>query len=438
MSNITSIIVALLVFSVIVLIHELGHFLLAKKNGIAVTEFSLGMGPRIFSHQGKETRYSIKVFPLGGSCMMVGEDEQSDDPNAFNKKGVWARISVIAAGPIFNFILAFVLALFVIGIAGIDESYVTQVTKGYPAAEAGLQPGDVITKINGKNIDIARDIDVYYQFHPLQEGEDVTIEYLHNGEKREATLTPKEYTQYMLGVTRTTDQSPAKFSEVSDNSAAAEAGLKGGDTIKSINGYETPTGEALTKYFNEYPITDEPLIIVYERDGKEATTTVTPKAVNTYLSLGFNYNPGARNGEITNPLKVIKYSFVEVKFWIKTTVGSIGQLVTGKLSKDDISGPVGMFDMIGDSYQQAASIGMKYAFLQVAYMIILLSANLGVMNLLPLPALDGGRLVFLLIELVRGKPVDPEKEGLVHMIGFIALMLLMVFVFYNDIMRIIG
>ncbi|MDO5519735.1 MAG: RIP metalloprotease RseP [bacterium] len=435
--SIVKILIALLVFSVIVIIHELGHFLLAKKNGITVTEFSLGMGPRLLSHQGKETRYSVKLLPLGGSCMMLGEDETSDDPGAFNKKGVWARISVIAAGPIFNFILAFVLALFVVGFSGIDEAVVEELAKGYPAAEAGMQPGDVITKINGSHVDISRDIDVYFQFHPLVEGSEVSVTYERNGEEFTSVMLPKKYDRYMLGITRSTDESSAKITGVTEDGVAKQAGLQANDVVKSIDGIAINSGIEFTTYMNEHPFTGEEVTIVYERDGKEGVAKVTPKLASSAYSLGLSYNQ-YRGGKITSPLQIIKYSYVEVKFWIKTVVASLGQLVTGKLSKDDIAGPVGMFEMIGDSYEQAASIGFSTVLLSLSGLIILLSANLGVMNLLPLPALDGGRLVFLFIEAVRGKPVDPEKEGFVHMIGFIALMLLMVFVFYNDIMRIVG
>ncbi len=435
--SIARIVVALLVFSVIVIFHELGHFLLAKKNGIKVTEFSLGMGPRLLSYPGKETRYSIKALPLGGSCMMLGEDETSEDPSSFNKKGVFARMSVIAAGPIFNFILAFVLALFVVGVAGIDKPYVAELPAGFPAAEAGLKNGDLITKINGDKVDISRDIDVYFQFHPLEKGQNVEITYERDGKEYVVNMTPILYDRYMIGITRNTDESAAKLTGVSKDGPADQGGLKEDDIIKSINGVTINTGEEFSLYLREHPIGKEALTIVYEREGREATALVIPQLSSSTYSLGLAYNE-ARGGKITNPLNVIKYSYVEVKFWIKTVVASLGQLVTGKLSTNDIAGPVGMFDMIGDSYEQAVSIGVKYVFLQLAYLIILLSANLGVMNLLPLPALDGGRLVFLLIEAVRGKPVDPEKEGFVHLIGFIGLMMLMVFVFYNDIMRLIG
>lgn len=134
---------------------------------------------------------------------------------------------------------------------------------------------------------------------------------------------------------------------------------------------------------------------------------------------------------------VVKYSFVEVKYWIETTVGSLGALITGNVSVKNVSGPVGIVDTVGDAINQSKSYGLRVVMLQILYMSVLLSANLGVMNLLPLPALDGGRLVFILIEAVRGKPVDKEKEGFVHFAGFVVLMLFMVFVMYNDIIKIL-
>ena len=160
-----NIIVAILILGVIVVIHELGHFLLAKTNGITVTEFSVGMGPRIASFVHKGTRYSLKVFPFGGSCMMLGEDETVDDEGSFHKKGVWARFSVIFAGAFFNFILAFVLALIILGDVGVDKPYVTTIKADGPAAEAGLQKGDLITAINGSPIHMSREIMYYYYFH---------------------------------------------------------------------------------------------------------------------------------------------------------------------------------------------------------------------------------------------------------------------------------
>lgn len=433
--GIARIVVALLVFSAIVIFHELGHFLLAKKNGVKVIEFSIGMGPRIVSYPGKETRYSIKAFPVGGSCQMLGEDELCNDPSAFVQKGVWARISTVAAGPVFNFILAFVLALFVIGAAGVDRPYVAKLPTGFPAAEAGLKKGDLITGINGHKMDISREVDVYFQFHPLEDGQGIEVTYEREGTEQTAIVTPVPYENYIIGVSRSADQSAARLAQISKGGPAEKAGLKKGDKIVAINGSAIKTGEEFAKYLREHSIGKESLTIQYEREGKIASTVLTPLATAS-LTIGLSYNE-ARGGRVTNPFTVVKYSFVEMKFWIKTVVASLGQLITGKISTNNIAGPLGMFGMIGDSYEQAASIGVGYALLQIAYLIILLSANLGVMNLLPIPGLDGGRLVFLLIEVIRGKRVNPEKEGFVHMIGFIALMLLMAFVFYNDMMRLL-
>ena len=429
------IIIALLIFSLIVIIHELGHFLLAKKNGIAVTEFSLGMGPRILSYQGKETKYSVKLLPIGGSCMMLGEDDNCEDERAFNKKGVWARFSVIAAGPIFNFILAFVLAMFVTSIAGIDKAYVTSVMSGYPASDAGLQEGDLITSIDGKNVDISRDIQVFFQFHPIVDADPMDITYIRDGKEYETTLTPKLYERYVIGFGYNADTNPAKLQSIEEGKPLANAGMKAGDVIVAINGEKITTGEEMSAYFNQNPITSKELSVTYERDGVETTVTVTPVKASEAYTLGLGYNQ-YRDESITNPLEVIKYSYTEVKFWIKTTIASLGQMITGKVSMDDIAGPVGIVNIIGDSYEAAAKVSPLAVFLELAGLSILLSANLGVMNLLPIPALDGGRLVFILLEALRGKPVDPEKEGFVHMIGFVLLMVLMVFVVFNDLVNI--
>ena len=169
-----NIIAAVLVFGLIVLVHEFGHFLLAKLNGIGVVEFSIGMGPRLCSWQRGETRYSLKILPFGGSCMMLGEDEKDADPKAFNNKSVWARISVVFAGPAFNFILAFLFAVIIVMNIGYQKFQISDVTEGSPAAEAGLQPGDVITRVNSRKITAYEDVQVYAgksggdSPHPLQ------------------------------------------------------------------------------------------------------------------------------------------------------------------------------------------------------------------------------------------------------------------------------
>lgn len=368
-----NILIAVIIFSAIILFHELGHFLLAKANKVGVIEFSLGMGPRIISYAKTEqghkvkffgsskyfeehkefedhTLYSWKVFPFGGSCMMLGEMENVEDDRAFGKKGVLARMSVIFAGPFFNFVLAFVLALFVIGLAGYDKASIGSVEPGMPMAEAGFQDGDVITEINGRNIVVNRELIYYLQFHPLS---------------------------------------------------------------------------------------TEPVELTAERDGEEVSATVTPKLVqdekgNDVYRLGFSYGTGRTKSGVWD---TIKYSAYEVKFWIWTTVESLGQMISGKVSAKDVSGPVGIIQAVGDVVNQSRPGGMYYIILNVLSMGILLTANLGVMNLLPIPALDGGRLLFLIIEGIRRKPLPEKFENYVNVGGFILLMGLMVVILANDILK---
>ena len=193
-------IIAILLFSAIILFHELGHFLLAKANGIRVNEFSLGLGPTIVGFTKGETKYSVKLLPFGGACMMEGEDSQSDDDRSFQKKSVWARISVVAAGPVFNFIMAFVLAVIILGNIGISTPTVAQVEDGYGAQTAGLQAGDEIIKMNHKHIHFFKEISMYTLFH---EGETVEVTYERNGEQNTVEVQPtydEEQGRYRYGI----------------------------------------------------------------------------------------------------------------------------------------------------------------------------------------------------------------------------------------------
>ena len=189
-----------MLFSAIILFHELGHFLLAKANGIRVNEFSLGLGPTIVGFTKGETKYSIKLLPFGGACMMEGEDSQSNDDRSFQKKSVWARISVVAAGPVFNFIMAFVLAVIILGNIGISAPTVAQVEDGYGAQAAGLQAGDEIIKMNHKHIHFFKEITMYTMFHA---GETVEVTYERNGERNTVEVQPtydEEQGRYRYGI----------------------------------------------------------------------------------------------------------------------------------------------------------------------------------------------------------------------------------------------
>lgn len=339
------IILAILVFGSIVFIHEFGHFLLAKLNGIRVDEFAIGMGPTLFSFTKGETKYCLKLLPLGGYCAMGEDDPNDTSEGSFNSKSVWARISVVVAGAVFNFLLAFVFSVIVVAYTGYDKPVISGTTPGFAAEEAGLQAGDVILRMNNKKINLWREVTYYNTFHP---GETVHMVYERDGETYEVTLEPKqdEDGRYIMGVL-----SPASYEKA-----------------------------------------------------------------NVFTSL--------------------QYGVYEVKFWISTTIESLKMLISGGASINDLTGPVGIVNVVDDTYQQTKSYGIVVVLMQMLNIGILLSANLGVMNLLPLPALDGGRLVFLIIEAIRGKRVAPEKEGWVHAAGMVLLMLLMVVVLFNDLRRI--
>lgn len=338
-------IVAIILFGVIILFHEWGHFLLAKANGIRVNEFCLGLGPTIVGFNRGETKYSLKLFPIGGACIMEGEDEESDDSRSFQKKSVWARISVVAAGPVFNFIMAFIFSVIIIACIGVSKPVIGGVAESSAAQEAGLEAGDEIVKINYKNIHFFQEISMYALFHD-------------------------------------------------------------GDTVE----------------------------ITYERDGNRYTTDLTP-AYNEE-SGGYQYGISSVQGYTKlGPGETLAYGVYQVKFWIQYTIRSLEMLVTNQVSFNDLSGPVGIVKTIGDAYEQSLADGYFYVFLNMLNLGILLSANLGVMNLLPIPALDGGRLVFLVIEAIRGKRINSEKEGMVHFIGLMCLFALMAVVMLNDVRK---
>lgn len=335
-----SYILALIIFSEIVIFHELGHFLLAKWNGIEVIEFSLGMGPRLLSHVWGDTRYSLKLLPIGGSCQMVGEEEASDSEGAFGNKSVWARIAVVAAGPVFNFILAWVLALIIVGSVGYDNTMV-DIIPDSAAAEAGMEDGDQIISINGSRTWLYREVSLYSSLH---QGQTATVVFERNGEKQTVVLTPKQSDTgaYLYGFSRTVQRE------------------KGG------------------------------------------------------------------------ALETVGYSCAEIRYWLKATVESLKMLIGGQVGLEEMSGPVGIVSTIGDTYKESRVDGWYYVTMNMIMIAILLSVNLGVMNLLPIPALDGGRLVFLILEAIRGKAIPQEKESMVHFTGFVLLMGLMAVILFSD------
>ncbi len=432
-----SIIVAILVFSILIFIHELGHFFLAKLNGIRVVEFSIGMGPRLFSFEKGDTVYSLKLFFFGGSCQMLDEDYfpeegvEVDNEKAFTSKSVWARITVIIAGPLFNFILAFILAVIVMGKAGYDAPYVSNVEVNSVADKAGLQTGDLITSFNGEGITLARELMVSLYVNPLDE-EDVEITYERDGKEYEVTLTPEKKESYVIGISYTANDNSAKISEIAEGGAFDKAGVQAGDIIVEINGTKISSGKEFSQYMNANPLDENVVKYTLARDGEEYQIEVMPEYKGSYYTIGFGYNTSRYDA---NAFEAVKYSFAEIKYQIKSVFKSLGLLFNGKLGVNDFTGPVGIVDIIDDTYQESKSDGFMAVFLNIANITILLSANLGVMNLLPIPGLDGGRLIFLIIEAIFRKPVPRKFEGIVTAACMMLLMLFAVYILFHDISK---
>ncbi len=334
---------------------------MARANGIRVIEFTVGLGPKILHFKKGGTEYSLRALPFGGACIFENPDELEEEEEqkqneekltkdldvdkknrSFKEASVFARIITVFAGPFFNVVLGYLLALFVVFFCGETGTQVYEVSDSLPAKEAGIQSGDIITKINGERV---------YLFNEIR-----LITFI-------------------------------------DDSETYEIEFKRGDELHTV--------------------------------------TLTPYQNGSSRLIGIT----ARNDIECKNLSVFKYAWYEVRYWLKATFKSLRMLFTGKLSKDDLAGPVGVAQVIDTTIDETKQYGLFNVIINMVNIAVLLSVNLGIMNLLPFPALDGGRLVFLFIEAVIGKPVPRKAEAFVHMAGIIVLLILSVFVMVNDITK---
>ena len=346
----------ILILLVIVVVHEMGHFIIARLNKIEVKEFTIGFGPKLFGWTLKGgTRFCVRLILFGAACVFDDLEGESDDADietiyansSYRKAGVWARIATTFAGPFFNLLLAFIVGLFLMNYIDMPTTVITGIIEGGAAEEAGLKAGDEIIKVNSSR----------------------------------TYLYPEVSLEVQLGY-------------------------------------------------------GKPLELVYERDGVRNHVSLIPKMNEEYgtYMIGVEFG-GDANESPKSAIGIIKDSYFYVRYMVKMTVDSIRMLFTGKAQVSDLSGPVGAVEIVSDEYEAAKESGTLAVVLSMLNIMLLLSANIGIINLFPLPALDGGKLLFLLYEAVFKKSASPKVEGAIQFVGVALLLVLMVVVMYNDIVR---
>lgn len=348
MTVILNILLFIIILSVIVFIHEFGHFTFAKLTGVYVYEFAIGMGPKLWSKKGKETEYSIRAIPIGGFCQMAGEDVEDDDLKKVPKskrlqsKTAFQRFLIMFFGAGNNFISAILILFFMALIWGGNtmNPVITSVVEDYPAAKVGIQEGDTVKEINGHTIKTNDDISLY------------------------------------LAVAKPTKKSTF--------------------VVEKPNGYQ----------------------VTYE---------FKPKKVKEDGKTSYMYGIGMQQEKTKGFVNALKYTGKKTVSIFKQMFITVGYLFTGRISLSQLSGPVGIYSVVGES--------SKAGFENILYLVAFLSINVGVINLLPLPAFDGGHILFIVIEKIKGSPVNPELEAKIHTIGMMLLLLLMVIITINDIIK---
>ncbi len=429
-----NIVLAIVALSFLILIHELGHFMVARWAGVKVLEFAIFMGPKLISWKRGETEYSIRAIPMGGFCKMEGEEEASNDERAFSKKPAGKRALIIVAGAAMNILVALIITIFVSFSMGYNTRTIVELSEDSPLKSAGLQAGDEIVSYDKKHIFFPSSDFSAFLF--VSEGEEVDVTYRRPGVQgiQRTRVAPRMTTPtYMIGITVGTNADGTAnniIERVHQGSPAETAGLKAGDIIIRVDEAPVTVKADLGNYLQQSK--EKQVEITVNRDGDTITVhDVKPQPGETYYDLGvqFEYKKGDFFGTL---LSGVNYSIST----IRSVYMQLGWLITGKVGLKDVSGPVGIVDTIGQVVDMGRGFSEKLLYLLQITMF--LSLNLGVMNLLPFPALDGGKLLLIIIEKIRRKAIDPEKEAWISMAGFILLILLLIATLFNDIPKVFG
>jgi regulator of sigma E protease len=439
-----TILAAIVVLGILIFVHELGHFLVAKRSGVGVLKFSLGFGPKLVGVKRGETEYLLSAFPLGGYVKMIGEDpadasaEAADPARSFSQKSVGTRARIILAGPVANLLLPVVIFWGVFAIVG--QPYFLPIVgapdPGSPAAQAGLLPGDRVQALNGERIGRWTDVDAAVQ---ASAGTPLSFTVMRDGQAFDVRLTPRAVaTPDIFGQeTQTWDVGlhpllSARIGQVLPGHVAEQAGLRSGDRIVALNGIPIVEWEQLAKTIHESP--GKPVRLTVERDGRRFDVPVTPRPTKQQTASGeeeiglIGIGPAPESHyQRLNPVTALVAGVKKTADLSALIVQGFVKLIQAKISPKTIGGPILIGQMAGEVVQRGP--------VELLSFTALLSINLAILNLLPIPVLDGGHLLFSLIEWLRGKPVSLRKREIAQQVGMVLLVGLMIFAFYNDITR---
>jgi len=441
----------IVVIGVLILVHEFGHFFVARLTGVGVERFSIGFGPVLLRWRGKETEYCLSLIPMGGYVKMMGEESPIEggeaipyDPQkAFALKPLWARFLIVFAGPGMNFVLAVAIFAVVFATFGrpVWPAVVGRVLDGSPAAAAGIKTGDTVLELNGRRVLYWEDLE-----RALADsgGRPVTVRVKRGDVEETVTVTPrrKPVTDPIFGERREVwdigagPQLIPQISSVLADSPAQRAGLEPGDVAIAVAGQPVYTPEDLVEAIRTRP--GQPFPITVERGGKTLTLTVTPRAVpekapatgqeSTVGKIDAGIATKSVRFEPYGPVAAVEHGAVRTWDVTVLTFKGLWKLVSRQIDSSNIGGPI----QIATEAGRQAKEGLGPLAIFTAF----ISVNLAVLNLLPVPMLDGGHLFFFVIEAILGRPLSLKKREAAQQLGFVLLMLLMVYALYNDLVRI--
>ena len=428
----TSALAFLFVLGVLIFVHELGHFLMARRIGVRVITFSLGFGPKLINIKRGGTEYCISAIPLGGYVKMAGEnpeDSRTGAADEFLSKGKWQRFQVLVMGPIMNLALAVIVMAVVLYQGALVPAFeqeavvIGKFAEGSVAEKAGLQAGDRVVTVDGKPV---ANWDQFTMVIVAKANRDVNLGFVRNGQAGQVTVVPQGQGKYELGDIGIQPAIHPQIQDFSPGSPAAEAGLEFGDVILSANDQPNVTHPKLIELIKASE--GKPLTLLVRRPDGPKAFVVTPRKIDGLVMIGAHISELELKTVEPGPFEAVKLSVQKNWEWTVQIVETLGGLFTRDTSVKQLMGPVAIADLSGS----AAQAGL----IQLFTLMAMISLNLGLLNLMPIPVLDGGHITILALEGLARRDFSMRVKEKMLMVGFALLLMLMVTVIYNDLMRV--